>query len=194
MPRRACGTRYYNQTMQSQGEPQLPRLISRISIRGCPEEIQTQLLAGLPIHEGDMLSDELLHEALQAAKTVNGGFEIHVGQVVPRGSDDAVDVTIYNLATVWPRRIKVQSSVMDSRLIEKVVEKAAPVDSRQPGVARLTIVVGRDGNVIDAKPLSAPEALAEPAIEAARHRKYRPTLLNGIPVEVETTVDVSFAV
>ena len=38
--------------------------------------------------------------------------------------------------------------------------------------------------VIDAK------GADEPAVEAVRHWKYRPTLLNGWPVEVATTVEV----
>jgi periplasmic protein TonB len=34
--------------------------------------------------------------------------------------------------------------------------------------------------------------LAPPAIEAVKHWKYKPYLLNGTPVEVETQVQVTF--
>lgn len=70
--------------MQSQDQSQLPRPISRIFFRGCSKETQTELLSKMPIHEGAVLSDELLQRALQAAKALDGRLEILVNRALYR--------------------------------------------------------------------------------------------------------------
>lgn len=40
--------------------------------------------------------------------------------------------------------------------------------------------------------ISGPPLLIKAVIDAVREWRYRPTLLNGEPVEVETTIDVLF--
>jgi hypothetical protein len=54
----------------------------------------------------------------------------------------------------------------------------------------LIVLVGEDGNVRDAKKMSGPENLAPAAIEAVKKWKYRPFLINGKPIEVDTTVEL----
>ena len=56
----------------------------------------------------------------------------------------------------------------------------------------LSAVIGRDGRVKEVSLLDGEPALAQAAIDAVRQWVYRPTLLNGEPVEVRTTVDVDF--
>jgi protein TonB len=46
--------------------------------------------------------------------------------------------------------------------------------------------------VLEVDPLAGPDPLISSAVDAVRQWKYRPTLLNGRSVEVETTVDVPF--
>jgi protein TonB len=57
---------------------------------------------------------------------------------------------------------------------------------------RLKVVVGRDGTVSDAEFLEGNSLLAPAAIDAVNQWRYSPTLLNCVPVEVETEVIVSF--
>jgi protein TonB len=115
-------------------------------------------------------------------------------RIIPSACDDAVNVTVYDPASL-PQRIRIEGSVQDSRLVEKV----APVypsqceeDAYEAGAVQLSVVVGKDGTVKDVRPLAGPELLMDAAIDAVRWWRYRPTLLNGLPVEVQTTVDVSF--
>lgn len=169
------------------------------------------LLSRIPIHEGVLLSDELLHRAVQVAKAFDGRLEILVNRALPReayfklpekirnrvkppASDDGVNVTIYDPAFL-PQRIKVDGSVQESMLVEKVMPvypRQAEEDVGEAGVLQLAVVVGKDGTVIDVKPLAGPEKLIDPAMHAVRQWTYRPTLLNGLPVEVQTSVEVSF--
>jgi periplasmic protein TonB len=102
--------------------------------------------------------------------------------------EGGVNVTIYDPASL-PQRIRMDPGQQECMLERKV----APVYSGQtPGVVELAVVVGKDGSVIDVKPLSGEPPLTDAAINAVRQWKYRPLLLNGFPVEVQTTVEVRF--
>jgi TonB family protein len=79
-----------------------------------------------------------------------------------------------------------------------VVDKTAPAyppeakAGRLQGVVSLAVRIGKDGHVTSATVISGDPLLAQAALEAVRQWLYRPTLLNGTPVEVETQVDVNF--
>jgi protein TonB len=57
----------------------------------------------------------------------------------------------------------------------------------------LEAVIGRDGSIQDLRIITG-HALLAPAAEAAvRQWQYRPTMLNNEPVEVVTTISVTFS-
>jgi TonB family protein len=90
--------------------------------------------------------------------------------------------------------IRVGAAVASSNLIDKVVP-AYPRDAkaaRIQGVVTLAVRIGKDGHVTNATVISGDPLLAQAALEAVRQWLYRPTLLNGNPVEVDTQVDVNF--
>lgn len=60
------------------------------------------------------------------------------------------------------------------------------------GAVILKAVIGRDGVVRDLKGVSGPAVLVQSAISAVRQWRYRPYLLNGKPVEVQTMITVFF--
>ncbi|HEX4581368.1 MAG TPA: energy transducer TonB [Acidobacteriaceae bacterium] len=74
-------------------------------------------------------------------------------------------------------------------------------DPRYPAIARaarvqgtvvLAATISRSGTIENLRVISGPPMLAPAAEEAVRTWRYRPYLLNGEPVEVETTVNVIF--
>ena len=94
----------------------------------------------------------------------------------------------------------------------KLVRQQRPVyppralDARIAGVVELSVVIAKDGTVRQVDyvaehlskqafriPNNGP-VLAPAAIEAVRRWVYQPTLLNGDPVEVATTVNVNFRI
>jgi protein TonB len=103
--------------------------------------------------------------------------------------------TLYALSTAPPLRIRVGGKVQGAALIHKVSPRY-PAEARArrvEGTVRLQVVVSRDGTIQDVKVLlSGDSALAAAAVEAVREWRYRPTLLNGLPVEVLTTIDLNF--
>ena len=62
------------------------------------------------------------------------------------------------------------------------------------GVVRFTAVVGKDGKIQNLKVISGPPPLVDAASEAVKRWVYRPTLLNGQPVEVITEISVNFTI
>ena len=54
------------------------------------------------------------------------------------------------------------------------------------------MVLGLDGTVQQLDVLSGPEELVQAATDAVKQWVYKPSLLNGNPVQVETTIDVNF--
>jgi periplasmic protein TonB len=86
------------------------------------------------------------------------------------------------------------SVVMEGNLIHRV-EPQYPAIARQirlEGVVVLKAIISRDGNIEHLEVASGPPLLARAATEAVGRWKYRPYLLNGEPVEVETQITVNF--
>ena len=63
---------------------------------------------------------------------------------------------------------------------------------RVQGQVILRAVISREGTIENLQVLSGHPMLVRAAVEAVRQWKYRPYLLNGEPVEVETEVKVNF--
>jgi protein TonB len=54
-------------------------------------------------------------------------------------------------------------------------------------------VIGKDGKIRDLEVLMSPDRiLSESALNAVKRWEYKPYLLNGAPVEVETMINVVF--
>jgi hypothetical protein len=92
-----------------------------------------------------------------------------------------------------PRSITVGSGVQAAHLVRPVKpDPPAGLQAGIEGIVRCRVRIGTDGHVINVEVLSGNPQLVQPAIEALKQYEYTPTLLNGNPVEVETTVDIPF--
>ena len=84
--------------------------------------------------------------------------------------------------------------VMKGLLIYSVLP-VYPVMARQmriAGAVQLQATISRDGTIENLHVVSGRALLQAAALEAVRKWRYRPYLLNGEPVEVETTINVDF--
>jgi len=93
-----------------------------------------------------------------------------------------------------PRRVRVSSGVSQGLLVSKVTPEYPPDarDQHIQGVVLLHVNLDKEGNVYNVELISGHPLLAPAAIDAVRQWKYRPYLLNGEPVEVDTQVQVNF--
>jgi len=65
--------------------------------------------------------------------------------------------------------------------------------NRVSGKVDLDAIIGKDGQIVSLTPrYSANPAFTEAAVAAVRHWAYKPYLLNGSPVEIETVITVNF--
>jgi len=92
------------------------------------------------------------------------------------------------------RTMKVTEGVEQAQLILRVEPRYPPlaVQVKKEGKVILHAIINRDGSITSLDVLSGPPLLVQAALEAVREWRYRPTLLNGEPVEVETTITVIF--
>jgi periplasmic protein TonB len=93
-----------------------------------------------------------------------------------------------------PQRVRVSSGVVSGLLLRKVNPTYPPLarQARIQGVVILQAQISKDGNIENLQLISGHPMLAPAAIEAVKQWKYKPYLLNGEPVEVETQVQVNF--
>jgi TonB family protein len=91
--------------------------------------------------------------------------------------------------------IRVGGEVAQNNLITKVqpVYPASAKANRLQGQVQLEIVISKAGMSEDIRVLaSSGDELTQSALEAVRQWRYRPTLLNGEPVEILTEVIVNY--
>jgi protein TonB len=79
-----------------------------------------------------------------------------------------------------------------------LVDKRMPVypaiakETGTQGTVVLQATISRNGTIENLRVVSGPEMLQQAALDAVQQWRYRPYLLSGEPVEVETTVNVVF--
>ena len=97
-------------------------------------------------------------------------------------------------AQVTPQRVRVGDTVMASQVVTKAPPVYPPLarQARIQGMVILKVQISKTGDVENIQLVSGHPILAPSAIEAVKQWKYKPYLLNGEPVEVETNVTVNF--
>ncbi|MGO9259563.1 MAG: energy transducer TonB [Bryobacteraceae bacterium] len=97
-------------------------------------------------------------------------------------------------AVATPQRIKVGGNVQQAMLINQPHPLYPPLakQARIQGVVELNAIIGKDGTVQNLTVVKGHPLLVQSALDAVKQWRYKPTLLNGEPVEVQTTIDVNF--
>jgi len=93
-----------------------------------------------------------------------------------------------------PAQITVGGDVQAGLILQKVqpVYPQLAREGRIQGAVQLKAIVGVDGKIKNLTVVSGHPLLVDAALDAVRHWTYRPTLLNGSPVEVKTEILVRF--
>jgi TonB family protein len=139
---------------------------------------------------------------LFAIAYVDGGFRYVLAPRVPdhfrfvgrKDANVATEVTSPALPDS-AKRFRVGGTVQAARIVRRVQpeypEKAR--DERLQGTVRLHAIIGKDGAISRLVVLRGYCSLAKASVQAVSQWRYAPTLLMGEPVEVDTTIDVIFA-
>lgn len=91
--------------------------------------------------------------------------------------------------------LRVGGNVQAARIINRVQPSYPPLarQTRISGTVRLHAIIGKEGTIQQLEVMSGHPLLQQAALDAVRQWRYQPTLLNGEPVEVDTTIDVIFS-
>jgi periplasmic protein TonB len=93
-----------------------------------------------------------------------------------------------------PQKLRVSSGVAEGNLLRKIEPQYPPMAkvAHIQGDVLLAATISKSGVIENLHVVSGHPILAQAAMDAVKQWKYKPYLLNGEPVEVETTVKVTF--
>src|SRR5271167_1228559 len=166
------------------------------------KQIQTDIVNGelrtptkIP-QKVQMIKEDEAPPPAMASSGVVGGVPggIPGGQMggVIGGIISSTPVAVPKVAT--PQRVRVSAGVTSGLLVRKVNPVYPPLarQARIQGQVILRAVISKDGSIEGLTLVSGHPLLAPAAIDAVKQWQYRPYLLLGKPVEVDTEILVNF--
>jgi TonB family protein len=93
-----------------------------------------------------------------------------------------------------PMRVRIGAPIEQTQLLTRVAP-AYPAEAKAAhvqGTVVLRAIIGKDGKVENLSAISGPPLLLQASMDAVKQWVYKPLLLNGQPVEVETQISVVF--
>src|SRR5271163_559552 len=90
--------------------------------------------------------------------------------------------------------LRVGGNVQQANLIRQVQPVYPPIakTAHISGTVILHAIIAKDGSIQELQYVSGPALLMKSAMDAVHEWRYKPTMLNGDPVEVDTTISVVF--
>jgi periplasmic protein TonB len=115
-----------------------------------------------------------------------------VGGVIG-GIIGSTPVAVPKVAT--PTRVRVSAGVQQGNLVNRVNPTYPPIAkaARIAGAVVLQAEISKQGTIENLRVISGHPMLVQSAMDAVRQWRYKPYLLNGEPVPVETTITVNFS-
>jgi TonB family protein len=174
--------------MTESGTPPSPTsTVKAIDMSSLPQTLKDKVAAR--IHVGDQLVD-VVNTLAEIDTHLRFGVKMS-----PDGTGSVVNIILSDASpTSTPGRIRVGGNVAAVNLINKVQPVYPPLakQARVQGTVSFTAVIGKDGSIQDLQLISGHPLLVQAAQDAVKQWIYKPTLLNGNPVEVTTQIDVNF--
>ena len=92
------------------------------------------------------------------------------------------------------RPVRLPSTIVAGMLVQKTIPVYPMIakETRTEGVVVLQAIISKSGTIENLRVESGHPMLQQAALDAVSNWRYRPFLLNGQPVEVETTINVIF--
>jgi protein TonB len=92
------------------------------------------------------------------------------------------------------KRMRIAARVAEANLIHDVAPQYPPEAGREriEGTVVLMAVIGKNGAVTDVRVESGLPILAQAAIDAVKQWRYKPYMIDGEPVEVDSRITINF--
>jgi len=110
------------------------------------------------------------------------------------GSTPSVPVVTKAPEPAPAKRMRVAARVAEANLVHDVAPIYPPEAGREriEGSVVLLAVIGKDGTVQDVRVESGLPVLAQAAINAVKQWRYKPYLIDGEPVEIDSRITINF--
>lgn len=119
-----------------------------------------------------------------------------IGMAAPQASAPPANLVPSASPSLRPTlsTLNVSQGVSTGLLIKKVAPSYPPNALRMQieGSVELVATISKEGNISQIKVVSGDAQLTKAAVDAVKQWKYKPYLLNGEPVEIQTQVTVKF--
>lgn len=179
-------------------------VLKTITIAGLSDPQRDQLLARLPIHLGDTASLTMMLDVTEAVHA----FDEHLG--VSFSGDGTLYITTPDanrFANVLPPpqpsagtsaeppdALRVVGEVQKANLVTQTPIVYPPLAkmARVQGRVVFEATIGKDGTVQNLQLMSGPPLLVQAAMQSVNQWVYKPTIVNGNPVAVISTIEVNF--
>src|SRR5260370_13987216 len=102
---------------------------------------------------------------------------------------------VHALPEMPTTRLRVGGNVVAAKVVSRVTP-VYPTEARMQhisGTVRMHAIIAKDGSIKHLEVISGHPTLVDAALEAVRQWRYQPTMLEGQPFEIDTTIDVIFA-
>ena len=122
-------------------------------------------------------------------------YEAELGLMGHFSEDAPLADTPANVPRSDSKPVIIPEDMAVGMLIHKVDPEypAKAKKARISGIVILRATISKTGEILHLNAECGPGSLQEPSLKAVREWKYRPYLLRGLPVEVQTTIKVTFA-
>jgi protein TonB len=90
--------------------------------------------------------------------------------------------------------VRISGGVMAGLLLTRV-NPVYPAEAKARGIGGTVVlhaIVGKNGTIVKLAAISGPDLLKQASLDAVSQWIYKPYLLNGEPMEVDTTITVNF--
>lgn len=144
-----------------------------------------------------MIKEDQAPPPVAAVAGVVGGVPGGVpgGQIggVIGGIVSSVPVAVPKVAAP-PQKVRVSQGVLQGNLLHQVQPQYPPIAraARISGSVVIKATIGKDGTMTGLQVMSGPPMLINSALEAVKQWRYKPWVLNGEAVDVETVITVNF--
>jgi protein TonB len=170
--------------------PAPPPAMPKAHIRS--EMVSTELLAPSRIPKViKVVQDSAIPPSMESVvEGLSSNLAAALSSVI--GSTGTAPIMVVKVAP--PKKVSISSGVMAGNLLEKTVPQypAIAKATRTQGTVVVQATISKAGLIENLRVISGPPLLQQAALDAVGSWRYRPYLLNGEPVEVETTVNVVF--
>jgi len=120
----------------------------------------------------------------------------HLERIESLKKKDEVEFQLPTDAVLLPKTIIGSPANFKYGAFIRKVAPLYPPSARESGIEGTVVLLGvisKDGSIARLRVISGPQVLQQAAIDAVKQWEYQPWMLNGAPIEVETTVRIPFS-